>query len=878
MIASFAPSPNDGFDVTQQEKALPALLERLRDNAGLLAGTVMFALALFALYHLAYDFNYDDVAAHVRELSGSVLAASVLLTALSYLALTGYDYLAIRYVGAEIPWHTTALAAFTGYAVSNSVGFAMLSGGSIRYRIYSAAGMSAGKVAQVVAFCGLTFGFGLCALGAVGLLAAPGTAAAMVGVPSGVILASAILLILPLPLGLLAAAVLPQPLRIGRFSLALPSVGMMLAQILIASADVALAGSVLYVLLPSEVGVSFPAFLSIFSAALVVGVVSHVPGGIGVFETLILLGLSDAGSRAGAGGALGALLVFRAVYYLLPLTMAGVILAGREVAEHRAVAVRTLRRVGSWTPRLVPPVGAAMVFVGGAVLLISGATPAVQDRLLMVTDLMPLPVVEASHILGSMVGLGLLILARGLLRRLDAAWLLSVVLLATGIVASLIKGFDYEEATLLAIFLAVLVPCRPEFYRKAALTDFSFTPGWLLAVTGVVAGSVWLTLFSFRHVEYANNLWWQFAVFDDAPRSLRAEFIVVLGIVALSLTHLLRAAPARPHPATPEEMEKVRAILADQPRSDAAIALLGDKAFLFDDTGTAFLMYGVRGHTWIALGDPVGTPAQQAELIWRFREMVDRQGGRPAFYQVSADVLPCYLDVGMSLLKLGEEARVNLKTFSLEGPANKDLRYIVRRAERDGLSFEVIPRDQVPGIIDELAAISNAWLSLKNVSEKRFSVGFFNPGYLAEFDLGVVRLKGRIVAFANLWQGASGGTASIDLMRYLPDASPFTMDYLFTKLLLWARESGYETFSLGVAPLSGLNASTLAPLWNRIGALVFKRGESFYNFRGLRQYKQKFSPEWEPRYLACPGGLGTARVLTDATALISGGVRGAIAK
>jgi phosphatidylglycerol lysyltransferase len=103
MTASFAPGPNDGFDVVQHERALPALLDRLRDNAGLLAGTVMFALGLFALYHLAYDFNYDDVAAHISELSGSVLAASVLLTALSYLALTGYDYLAIRLLGRNCP-------------------------------------------------------------------------------------------------------------------------------------------------------------------------------------------------------------------------------------------------------------------------------------------------------------------------------------------------------------------------------------------------------------------------------------------------------------------------------------------------------------------------------------------------------------------------------------------------------------------------------------------------------------------------------------------------------------------------------------------------------------------------------------------------------
>ena len=102
---------------------------------------------------------------------------------------------------------------------------------------------------------------------------------------------------------------------------------------------------------------------------------------------------------------------------------------------------------------------------------------------------------------------------------------------------------------------------------------------------------------------------------------------------------------------------------------------------------------GIPGSLWAIR---VGIPAQQAELIWRFREMVDRQGGRPAFYQVAADALPCYLDVGMSLLKLGEEARVDLAGFSLEGPANKDLRYIVRRAERDGLSFEVIRASGCP--------------------------------------------------------------------------------------------------------------------------------------------------------------------------------------
>jgi phosphatidylglycerol lysyltransferase len=838
----------------------------------------MFTLALFALYHLAHSFDYADVAAHVAALPASTLAAAVFLTALSYVALTGYDHTAIRHVGADLPWPTVALASFTAYAVSNSVGFSMLSGGSIRYRIYSAAGLGTGAIARVVAFCGLTFGLGLCAVGAVGLIVAPGATAAMMGVPPAVIRLLAAILILPLPAAVFGAAFARRPIRIGRFLIALPSPGIVMAQILIATADIVLAGAVLYILLPPELTISFPALLAIYSAALVVGLVSHVPGGLGVFETLILLGLSRGEHAASAGGVLGALIAFRAIYYLLPLVLAGVMLAGREVVEHRSSAVRTLRRVGGWTPRLVPSAGAAMVFIGGVVLLMSGATPGVPDRLLLVTDLMPLPVVEASHILGSMVGLGLLILARGLLRRLDAAWLLSVCLLAAGIVLSLAKGLDYEEAIILAVFLAVLLPCRAEFHRRATLTDSRFTPGWMLTLVGAVASSIWLTLFSFRHVEYANTLWWQFAVLDDAPRSLRAGFIVVLGVAAVSLAQLLRTSPPRPRAPTVEDIAKVRRILAGERRSDAAIALLGDKSFLFDDTGTAFLMYGVRGNSWVAMGDPVGTPEQQAELVWRFREMVDLRGGRAAFYQVSAETLPHYLDVGMSLLKLGEEARVDLPSFSLEGPAHKDLRYVTRRAERDGLSFEVVSKTEVPALIDDLAAISNVWLTQKLASEKRFSVGYFDPGYLREFDIAVVRLNGRIIAFANIWRGAPGGLASIDLMRYLPDLSPFTMDYLFTKLLLWAKDQGFASFSLGMAPLSGLEARSLAPLWNRIGALIFRRGENFYNFRGLRQYKQKFSPEWEPRYLACPGGIGSARVLTDATALISSGVRGVLAK
>ena len=132
-----------------------------------------------------------------------------------------------------------------------------------------------------------------------------------------------------------------------------------------------------------------------------------------------------------------------------------------------------------------------------------------------------------------------------------------------------------------------------------------------------------------------------------------------------------------------------------------------------------------------------------------------------------------------------------------------------------------------------------------------------------------MRHDGRIVAFANVWKSAGRHEYSLDLMRHLPDAPGSTMDYLFICLMAKAKDEGYAWFNLGMAPLSGLPRHRLASRWSRIGALIYRHGDSFYNFEGLRAFKSKFKPVWRPRYLAHPGGLSMARVLMDATTLIA---------
>jgi phosphatidylglycerol lysyltransferase len=216
---------------------------------------------------------------------------------------------------------------------------------------------------------------------------------------------------------------------------------------------------------------------------------------------------------------------------------------------------------------------------------------------------------------------------------------------------------------------------------------------------------------------------------------------------------------------------------------------------------------------------------------------------------------------------------VPLAGFSLEGGARADLRQAHRRAQRDGASFEVVPAERVTGLLPLLQPISDAWLASKSTAEKRFSVGAFSAQYMRQFPLALVRGGGAPVAFANLWTTGTREELSVDLMRFDPRAPRSAMDYLFIELMLWGRREGYRWFNLGMAPLAGLESHPLAPAWHRVGNFVFRHGEHFYNFEGLRHYKAKFDPVWEPRYLVARGGIALPRVLVDISVLIAGGVK-----
>src|SRR5262245_42552078 len=574
---------------TGSARALPAepvaMIDRLRHALPALIGLALFVLALTVLRQELQAATWHGLTRGVLATPMPQLALALLLTVLNYAVLTGYDFLAFAYIGRRLSWDRIVLASFLAYAIANNIGFAMLSGASVRYRFYTRWGVTAEELSRIVFSYLVTFWLGLLLLGGVSLatsrlpeaLDVPG---ASLAAPIGVILALT-------AVGYVVASIVrTEPLRFGRVTLPLPTPRIAAAQLLVSAIDWTLAAAVLYALLPAS-SLTFIGLLGAFVVAQLVGLASHVPGGIGVFEGLMVLLLSPFLSSTSV---LPALLVYRAVYYLLPLAIALVALVADEIHQRRAQAARLSALLGRMTEELAPRVLALFTFLSGVVLLLSGAAPAAPGRLSIVGQLFPLGIVEASHFVGSIVGVALLLLSQGLARRLDAAYLLTRYAMTVGIVASLLKGVAYEEAIVLAVVLAMLWRARPAFDRRAALFETRFSAGWIFAIVGAMTASIWLGAFAFQHVEYSSELWWQFELHGEASRFLRGLVGAAVCLLLFALARLIAPAPHEVVEPTDADLEGAAAIIGRQSSTFPFLAFLRDKTLLFDEARTGFVI------------------------------------------------------------------------------------------------------------------------------------------------------------------------------------------------------------------------------------------------------------------------------------------------
>ena len=581
----------------------------LIDRAPRVSVAVLFAIAfggmlIWGIKKEIAQIDFHLLVSTVRATSTSSLAAALTATAVSYLALVGYDVSGLRYARARAPLKTILLASFCGFAVGNCVGLGALSGGAVRYRLYTAAGLSPGQIARAILFISIAFGVGLGVIAALGLILHAREVSELLGASPAPLRAGAAT-VLALAIGFIVLCTLRRtPWRRGPIEIDAPDATLVLTQLLFTTVDVLAAAATLWVLLPS-VGISFFSFAAIYAAALALGVLSHIPGGLGVFELAILC---TVGRNAPVNAVAAALVTYRAIYFLLPMLLSTLLLANVELQRWLSTAIG--RPIGRAASQLAPHFLAVTTFVVGAILVVSGAMPAFIDRLQILHVAVPLWAVEVSHFLTSVAGLVLLFAAHGLYLRLDGAWWLALCMTLLSIPLSLIKGLAVVAPSVSIVLLIGLVAGRRQFSRRASLLSQPLALSWFVAIGCVIAAMVWVLFFAFRNVEYANELWWQFEFDATAPRALRAVLAVAMLALALGVWQLLRPARARPAQPTIEEIDRARQIAAKQSRPDALLALMGDKSFFFSESGRSFLMFATRGRTWVALGDPVGLPAE----------------------------------------------------------------------------------------------------------------------------------------------------------------------------------------------------------------------------------------------------------------------------
>nr|GEZ44936.1 hypothetical protein [Tanacetum cinerariifolium] len=751
-------NPSDTNEaVTENPPAHPKRLRprewvsKHRQPIGLGVTIILFAIALIACRHMLMELDIYALQDSLLSVPLPSLTGAVLATAIGFVILLGYEWSASRYANVQLPAKSLVMGGFCAFAIGNAVGLSMLSGGSVRYRLYSRLGLGAGEVAHMTLFASLSLGCALPPLAALATLSdLPAASLALhLSVPVLAISAVAILAISAI-LGYavyrrrLPEQTIPHNLlvRAGRRTLRLPGVRLTLMQLVITALDVAAAAAVLYLLLPSAP--PFGAFLLVYLLALAAGVLSHVPGGRGQATAVRATGHARRfGARRPDSGAAG-------------------------VSLWRGLAVFRVDARDRHPPREPG---------------LPDSAPA--DRRIPLrckSDWRPLPVARAG-------------LAPPAFRSVDA---------------------DHHPA------VRRVHPVDPQRFRlggsKPAADDR--VPAGNLPPLVLPAESLAGIAILAADVPYSHQLWWQFTLDADAPRGLRSALGSAVLLLIVSLTWLLRT--ARPVINLPDEAQLAKAaeIIKASSQPDGGLVLTGDKAVLMHPDGNAFLMYAHRGRSLVALYDPIGPTQQRAELIWQFRDLCDvhharpvfyqvraenlpfymdigltssdlavrkvkvhvgtRTGrealasqalhdpigptqqraeliwqfrdlcdvhhARPVFYQVRAENLPFYMDIGLTAIKLGEEARVDLLKFDIEakGKEMKDLRYTWNRGGRDGLSLEIYEVGQAP--MEELKVISDAWLTGKNVREKGFSLGRFSLEYLKHFRIAIVHFQGKPVA------------------------------------------------------------------------------------------------------------------------------------
>ncbi|HVN53866.1 MAG TPA: flippase-like domain-containing protein [Anaerolineaceae bacterium] len=605
--------------------------------------------------------------------------------------------------------------------------------------------------------------------------------------------------------------------------------------------------------------ISFGPLVAGYAMGILFSIITITPQGIGAVEGIMALVYESFGIPKDV--AVIVPLVFRGLTFWLPLVLG-------------FISLRRVKSFGIGEPSLPKDwdVHLIALFTGlvGILNVLSAITPARADRQAISDRFLPLTVQYGGRLTAVLSGFALLILANSLARRKRTAWLLALVVLLISIISHLVEGL-YFEVSLLAVGLALWLLAMRDRYQ-ARSDPSSVRQG----VRALFAGALFTLVYGVtgfylldRHYSVNFNLWdavrqtiVMYTRFYDPGLQPVTGFgryfaisIYVVGAFTLffALLMLIRPVIIR-QPATGEERERARRIVEAYGRSSLArYTLLEDKSYFFS-SGGSIVAYAQKEQAAVGLGDPIGPAEDVSSVIAEFKQYCAKNDWQPAFYQVLPDNLEQYRGAGLDVVGIGQEAIIDLRNFTLEGKSAKDIRSPYNRLTRLGYQAKVYEPPLADSLLAELRSISDEWLKMMHGSEKRFSLGWFDDDYIRDSRVIAVHTPaGPVSAFANINPEYQKNEATIDLMRHREDAENGTMDFLFVSLFFWAKSKGYDTFNLGLSGLSGVGETPDDPALERALHYVYEHVNQFYNFKGLHKYKEKFNPNWSPRYLIYPG-------------------------
>ncbi|WP_416826779.1 bifunctional lysylphosphatidylglycerol flippase/synthetase MprF [Ectobacillus polymachus] len=788
----------------------------------------------------------------IKQIPNGGFYLAIIVGLLAVSTMFFYDFVMLRSVKAPVSIKKVFRISWIANSFNGIFGFGGLIGAGVRTMLYRPYIKEQGKLVKTIAWMTTAFIMGLSFLSIFGLL--------------GILQTSFILSerpwLWPALIGFSMIApiyIIVSKLKLGRRTFATDVNNPTLLYSIVSLVEWTSAGVVIFVILRLlGVEIDFRQALGVYVISAIAGSLSLVPGGLGSFDLIFLRGMNQYGITTET--TLSALLLYRLVYYIIPfgvgLAFAAFEMSGvaRKKIESRQMFVPALETTGvlvtiqrqlftkmeSWAL-------AALSALTGVVIIFSVLFPISIERFHILRIFIPKPLIQVSFDLSLSVGILLILLAKPIYERTKQAYAMTIVVLMVGIIFNVLKGIDFEESLLLLIILAIFFMLRKRFIREQV--SYTYVDGiktGLLIFLLLYAYQYFGTWLGAHHLDFLPSY-----VVRPSKMVMRTTYITAILVpLSLYIAAFLRNRTGTRVPGRVASSEMLQQFLQQYGGNVLShLGFLGDKRIFLSSDGKALLQFAVTKKRLVVLGDPIGVPSSYQAVIEEFLDESERLGYVCIFYQVERRWLGLYHDFGYNFLKLGEEAEVDLSSFSLTGKKKASLRSNLHKFEREGYVFSVHEAPHSKALLQQLKQVSDDWLQGKK--EKGFSLGYFDEEYLNRSPVATLsNNKGKIVSFVSILPVYQPNKVAIDLMRYSHDAPSGVMDAMFLHLFEWAKNNGYMQFNMGMAPLSNVGISPHSFWMERVAAAVYNNIRYMYSFSGLRQFKEKYNPTWSGKYLA----------------------------